>query len=75
MNIKQQILALISEHTEPSLPVDQIAEDLSLQEIGIDSLRFMLLVLALEELLGQSGFNVGSISQVRSVGDLIAMAA
>jgi acyl carrier protein len=44
----------------------------SLAELGIDSLGFIMLILDVEQTFGRPLFDIGSVGQLRTVGDLLA---
>lgn len=43
-----------------------------LTDLGIDSLAFIMLVLDVEQALGRSVFNMETVGNLRTVGDLLA---
>jgi len=44
----------------------------SLNDLGIDSLAFIMMVLDVEQALGRPVFNIETVGQLRTVGDLLA---
>jgi acyl carrier protein len=44
----------------------------SLAELGIDSLGFIMLILDVEQTFGRPLFDISSVGQLRTVGDLLA---
>lgn len=53
--------------------MDDLREDARLSdELGLDSLRFVTLVLEIEERLGRKVFNIDNLPRIKTVGDLLS---
>ncbi len=51
--------------------LEQIREEATLEgELGLDSMRFVTLVLEIEEYLGRRVFSIDNLPGIRTVGDL-----
>jgi acyl carrier protein len=71
-NDQQNLLQLIARRAGTSaaeLPVHA-----NLTDLGFDSLRFLLLVLEVERMLGRKVVDVASIAGVRTVADVLRLA-
>ncbi|WP_151637997.1 acyl carrier protein [Noviherbaspirillum aerium] len=53
-------------------PADTLQPADSLTDLGIDSLAFIMMVLDVEQALGRPAFNMETVGQLRTVGDLLA---
>jgi len=54
---------------------DAIDLHMRVKDLGIDSLKFILVVLAIEDELGRKVFEVGNLARIETVGDLCRLAA
>jgi acyl carrier protein len=66
------ILEVLARHVEKN-PAELHASD-TLTDVGIDSLKFIMLVLEFEQLLGRKVFDVNNVGKLRTVGDIMALA-
>lgn len=48
-----------------------ITEDMTLAELGLDSLGLILTVVELEQALGERVFDANNVGQLRTVGDIL----
>lgn len=53
-------------------PADTLQPADNLTDLGIDSLAFIMMVLDVEQALGRPAFNMETVGQLRTVGDLLA---
>ena len=49
-----------------------LSEDAPLDALGIDSLRFLIVVLAIEQAVGHPVYQLSELANVKTVGDLLA---
>jgi len=76
MNDEQStILGILSQHSEPALAVEQIKHEHGIEQIGLNSLKFMLAIIEIEHQLGRSVFNVDIMPRLKTVGDVLALVA
>jgi len=71
---QENIKTIIANSCEPPIESANLSNDLKLDGLGIDSLKLMLVVLDIEEAVGRRIFEVGQISRVETVGELVALA-
>ena len=71
MQAKETVRALIAASAEPPLDVAALKGETALLDIGIDSLKFMLLVIDVEQQLGRPIFDVESVPTINTVQDLV----
>lgn len=70
-DIEQQgILDLVARAAQR--PAGSLQPGDSLTDLGIDSLAFIMLVLDVEQAVGRPVFNIETVGQLRTVGDLLA---
>lgn len=71
-NAEQQniILDIVARAAQRPAGTLQPADNLT--DLGIDSLAFIMLVLDVEQALGRQAFNMETVGQLRTVGDLLA---
>lgn len=53
-------------------PVGTLQPADNLTDLGIDSLAFIMMVLDVEQALGRPAYNMETVGQLRTVGDLLA---
>ena len=66
---QQTVLDILHRNVDEGLQTFQT--DIALTDIGIDSLKFIMLVLEIENQLGRTIFNMESIGELRTVDDLL----
>ena len=72
MNKEQKsIIDIISQQTDPPVPAKSITSSHSIEELGLDSLKFMLTIIEIEHQLGKSIFNVEVMPNIKTVGDVL----
>jgi acyl carrier protein len=64
---------LIAEACEPPHRVDALPEHANLRDLGIDSIRLMQLVIAIEEELSRTVFSLGEVGRAGTVGELLQL--
>jgi acyl carrier protein len=53
---------------------EQLSADDTWQDIGIDSLRFIVMVLDVEQVVGRKIFDIDNVGKLATVGDILALA-
>jgi len=66
---QQTVLDILHRNVDEGLQTFQT--DVALTDMGIDSLKFIMLVLEIENQLGRTIFNMESIGELRTVDDLL----
>jgi acyl carrier protein len=73
MNREQQIAReILARHAHPT--AGALMPEQSLGDIGIDSLKFIVLVLEIEQGLEKKIFDVDNVARLRTVGDVLRLA-
>lgn len=69
---QQTVLRLLAQHAQRD--ASTLAIDEALVDLGIDSLKFIMLILDIEQALCRPVFNIENIGELHNVDDLLAMA-
>jgi acyl carrier protein len=65
------IRAVLASNSGGRYTIDTLNEGLALTSLGIDSLKFIVVILEIEAKLGRKIFNVGNVGGARTVADLV----
>ncbi|MEL6862983.1 MAG: phosphopantetheine-binding protein [Bacteroidota bacterium] len=68
----KEIYQIIARQTNPALDVEAIKPEHTLAEIGIDSLKFLLLILDLEAHTQSGLFTPERVAEIKTVGDVLS---
>ena len=68
----QIILDAVAEHT--GQPASAILADAELADVGLDSLKFLLVLLDVERRLKRKVVDIGSVGKLRTMQDLLDLA-
>jgi len=70
---QSDVLDILARHAQrPARALEPACE---MADIGIDSLKFIMVVLDIEQHLNRRVFDVGNVGGLRTVGDLIELVA
>ncbi|MET1253938.1 acyl carrier protein [Aliikangiella maris] len=76
MNEEQQIVAgIMCEQMEPPIAVEQLNREATLADLGLNSLKFMLVIIEIEHRLEKSIFKVELMPELKTVGDVLDLVA
>ena len=64
---------VIASSAEPQMEFSNLSEEAFLKDIGIDSLKFMLMVIDIEQQLGRQIFQIDAVPEIRTVSDVIKL--
>lgn len=65
------VLTIIGKHSIPPLAAADVDRDRLLSELGIDSLKFMMLVIEIEDCVGRPLFQVDEVGAVSRVAHIL----
>lgn len=68
---EQSLLEILGRHAHRK--PDMLGPDETLLDLGIDSLKFIVVILEIEERLQRKVFNIENIGKLRTVGDMLAL--
>lgn len=68
---EQAMLEILGRHARRA--PDALGADETLLDLGIDSLKFIVVILEIEERLQRKVFNIENIGKLRTVGDMLAL--
>lgn len=68
---QQNVLAILSRNSSRESHALDTADTFA--DLDIDSLKFILMILEIEEIVGRSVFNIETIGELRTVGDLMSL--
>ncbi|MEN3297131.1 MAG: Phosphopantetheine attachment site [Burkholderiales bacterium] len=63
------VLEVLAQHAQRSAA--QLDPTDALSDLGIDSLRFIVVILEIEQCLNRSIFDIGNVGELRTVGDIL----
>jgi acyl carrier protein len=72
-NDQQAILDILAQHAQCARDAIDAASELT--DLGIDSLKFIVVVLEIEQRLDRGIFDIDNVGQLRTVGDILDLAA
>lgn len=71
MSEKDIVRAIIAASAEPPMDAATLKDDDALNALGIDSLKFMLVVIDVEQKLGRPVFKVEDVPSINTVKDIV----
>ena len=72
MSIRQDVIAVLAKHAQ--CDAAKIAPENSLADIGINSLKFIVVLLEIEKVTGRKMMEMDKIGKLKTVGDVFALA-
>lgn len=72
MQVRQTILEVLAQHAQRDPAT--LEEGDTLVDIGVDSLKFIVLMLDIERLTQRNVFELENVGKLTTVGDLLALA-
>lgn len=73
MNEQDIVRSIIAASAEPPLDASALKDDDALNALGIDSLKFMLVVIDVEQQLGRPIFKVEDVPSISTVKDIVKL--
>jgi acyl carrier protein len=71
MQERQTILEVLAKHAQ--CDPGKLAPGDSLADIGVDSLKFIVMMLEIEQVTGRKVFDIDNIGKLRTVGDILSL--
>lgn len=71
MQEQQKILQVLAKHAQ--CDPDKLSPGDVLADIGVDSLRFIVMMLEIEQVTGRNVFDIDNIGKLRTVGDILSL--
>lgn len=68
---EQSMLEIVGRHAQ-RMPA-ALVEDDALNDLGIDSLKFIVMILEIEERVQRHIFDIKNIGKLRTVGDMLSL--
>ena len=71
MSSAQAIFEVLAKHTERD--PDKFSREDLLADLGISSLKFIMMMLEIQQVSGRKIFDIDTIGNLKTVGDLVAL--
>jgi acyl carrier protein len=65
------VLELLAQHAQRSAA--KLSPTDALSDLGVDSLKFIVVILEIEQCLNRSIFDIGNVGELRTVGDILEL--
>lgn len=71
MSVTDAVLAVIAKHAQ--CDVATLTRERVLADVGINSLKFIMVLLEIEQATGKKVMDINKIGQLKTVGDVLAL--
>lgn len=71
MSTQQAVLEVVAKHAQ--CDVAKLLPDVVLADLGINSLKFIMVLLEIEQVSGKKVMDINKIGKLKTVGDVLAL--
>jgi acyl carrier protein len=63
---------IVAEQVFGRMDASQLDDAAALDDLGVDSFRFLVIVMAIEAALGRKVYSMSQLARIKTIGDLVA---